>query len=284
MKILYILIMVLFTITPVFCEETINNNFSENTCREIIKLFNESLNKSTSEAEVYHSMAGCYESLNNIPMSALMYLKAKELGKTEAGKMIIELFNTGDAENTTEDEIKILNNMIQFINLIEKEGIKTIKLSDFLTDSIWDIRKISEKVFLEIGKAINMEYDFNNELNWRKERIPLISLTSVRGAIQMYYAENEGRYPKNLNELIPKYLSKIKQIYIKNHKKTSKVTIYNSSITKKDEKTGEIKIDYSKLKDTGGYGYIYDEKSPWHGYVFIDCTHKNSKGVIWASY
>ena len=43
-------------------------------------------------------------------------------------------------------------------------------------------------------------------------------------------------------------------------------------------------LDTTRLRDTGKWGYVGDDKSPCPGRVFIDCTHTDSKGVLWASY
>ncbi len=39
-----------------------------------------------------------------------------------------------------------------------------------------------------------------------------------------------------------------------------------------------------KIGDSGGWGYASDPKSSCHGTVFVDCTHKDTKGKAWYSY
>ena len=40
----------------------------------------------------------------------------------------------------------------------------------------------------------------------------------------------------------------------------------------------------SKLNDSGRWGYVNDKDAPCWGHVFVDCTHKDSKGVPWYDY
>ena len=38
------------------------------------------------------------------------------------------------------------------------------------------------------------------------------------------------------------------------------------------------------LTDASGWAYVGDKDSPLFGALYINCTHKNSRGVKWSGY
>lgn len=104
------------------------------------------------------------------------------------------------------------------------------------------------------------------------ENITKAGLGSLRSAIGMYYADNEGKYPSEniVNELLGKYLQEIPYVNCpKCHPKS------NVILTK----------DLDKNKDTGTWGYKLDDSDDAadkrKGQIWINCTHTDSKGNIW---
>ena len=67
------------------------------------------------------------------------------------------------------------------------------------------------------------------------------------------------------------------------HMETAHWTAYGAEVCGQPTKFGAA-IDASKLKDTGGWGYVSDPKAPCWGQVFVDCTHKDAKDVAWPTY
>jgi hypothetical protein len=96
------------------------------------------------------------------------------------------------------------------------------------------------------------------------------SLGSIRSALAIYYGDTEGNYPANLDALVPKYIESIPLIELPGHQKTSKVTIIKSA-------KGNTPVAY--VKETGGWLYFADPSaSDLYGSVYLDCSHKDSKG------
>lgn len=105
-------------------------------------------------------------------------------------------------------------------------------------------------------------------------------LGSMRAALSLYYGDAEGHYPATLDALVdPKYLSAVPATKLANHKENTVWTAYGAEVC-----TGKTGIDAGKIKDTGGWGYVADPKAPCSGIVFVDCTHKDTKGKLWPDY
>ena len=100
------------------------------------------------------------------------------------------------------------------------------------------------------------------------------ALGALRGAIAMYYGDHEGNYPsadiaKELTEN-GKYIKEIPfAICPPYHTKSNKIY------------TG----DFDKNKDLCGWAYKADDTEDGtgrvKGQIWVNCTHKDSKGNIW---
>lgn len=104
------------------------------------------------------------------------------------------------------------------------------------------------------------------------------SLGALRSSLSIFYGDTEGHYPSTLTELTVagKYLSKIPRIQVAAHAETDTVTAVRG--------VSDLSALKSKLKDTGGWAYLSDPKSPQYGTVVIDCTHTDSRSTAWYSY
>ena len=81
----------------------------------------------------------------------------------------------------------------------------------------------------------------------------------------------DGRYPKHLKDLAPKYIPAIPTVSVADHPRTAEIVEIDSR---------NYDADYSKaFNDTGKWLYFSNKKSKYYGRVFVDCTHKNSQGV-----
>lgn len=110
------------------------------------------------------------------------------------------------------------------------------------------------------------------------------NLGSLRSALAIYYGDAEGVYPPTLDALVdPKYIPAIPKTKIDAHMETAIWTPYGAEVcTGKTEYGSEI--DATKIRDTGGWGYVTDPKAKCYGMVFVDCTHRDSKGKLWPEY
>jgi uncharacterized RDD family membrane protein YckC len=106
----------------------------------------------------------------------------------------------------------------------------------------------------------------------------------LRSASAIYYGDAEGQYPATLEAMInPEFLKDIPKTKLADHKETSVWTAYGAEVCGPKKEYGN-EIDATKLKDTGGWGYAADPKSSCWGQIFVDCTHKDSKGKPWPEY
>ncbi|MDD5658159.1 MAG: RDD family protein, partial [Elusimicrobia bacterium] len=104
------------------------------------------------------------------------------------------------------------------------------------------------------------------------------ALASIRSAVSIHYSESQGSYPARLTDLVPRQLPAIPVLRLKNHPQSSEVAVYDGAVC------AGGKLDETKLRDSGGWGYVQAPESPCNGTVFIDCTHKDARGASFASY
>ncbi|MBI4423175.1 MAG: RDD family protein [Elusimicrobia bacterium] len=108
-------------------------------------------------------------------------------------------------------------------------------------------------------------------------------LGMLRSGGALFYADTEGRYPARLEELVPKRLPAIPKLNAGPHGESDRWTAYGSEACD-DAKPESLAADGAKLKDTGGWGYVADERAKCWGTIFVDCTHRDSRGQSWHSY
>ena len=113
-----------------------------------------------------------------------------------------------------------------------------------------------------------------------KEAAILGKLGTVRSAISIYYSDNEGRYPADLNHwsvagsrpLVPKYLEEFPSIQI-----PTVPTHLNCAFTS----ASSIVADDNMSNTILHRGWAYDFTN---GKVVVNCTHSDSKGTTWSLY
>jgi hypothetical protein len=90
------------------------------------------------------------------------------------------------------------------------------------------------------------------------------NLQIIRSALSIYYGDTEGAYPTDLNQLIPKYLTRIPDALC-NGIVSNRVTNF-ASVTP---------------NNTGGWGYVNLQGSSQWGSVFLNCF--SSTGTVPSS-
>jgi uncharacterized RDD family membrane protein YckC len=109
------------------------------------------------------------------------------------------------------------------------------------------------------------------------------NLGSLRAGASIYYGDKEGVYPQTLDELVPRYVPSVPATKLADHPPSAAWTAYGAEVC---AGTGEYSqdIDASKIKDTGGWGFVTDPQAACYGAVFVDCTHQDSKGRPWTGF
>lgn len=97
--------------------------------------------------------------------------------------------------------------------------------------------------------------------NTKDIRQALARLNVVRCAIEIYKSDHDGESPASLQELVPKYISSIPELFLPGHKNTSDIR----TITK----DGEL---CHVVSNTGGWLYFFTPGCPGHGKVVLDCS------------
>lgn len=95
-------------------------------------------------------------------------------------------------------------------------------------------------------------------------------LAALRSAITVYFADHNGKFPSSSEELTRdgKYITPLPSVQLTPHLSTDEFADYPSRTP----------------QDTGRWGYISNPQDREWGSVFVDCTHTDLKGAVWASY
>ena len=112
--------------------------------------------------------------------------------------------------------------------------------------------------------------DTDTHIRETKTLSTLAALETKIGA----YIKAENKIPKDLEDLVPKYLAEIPtvELGVERHKDSSKVKVYPSEVMRDGQ------IDGTQLRDTGKWGYTFNDRQV---IIFVDCTHNSSRGVPW---
>ena len=101
-------------------------------------------------------------------------------------------------------------------------------------------------------------------------------LQAFRAALQVYYGDKGGVYPKDPALLIPAVMPGAPEIRLPEHVPTAKVTVIDS---KKYDK------DFSRaVTDSGGWLYFSNPGSDNYGLLTLDCAHTEAGGTEFFKY
>ncbi len=95
-------------------------------------------------------------------------------------------------------------------------------------------------------------------------------LGTVRSALSIYYANNDGQYPADFSPL-----SQPGNIYLKGD-----LQLYTAPHGATREVQSDATQDFTA--DTGTWGYAGD--SPAKGNFWVKCTHTDGRGMYWTGY
>ena len=111
-------------------------------------------------------------------------------------------------------------------------------------------------------------------------------LGSVRSALSIYYADNEGRYPNvtgfgdPLDPLVPRYITEIPNIEVPTQPE-------DHALGKRQFLGGPgALVGESLLGNTLMYFLRYDGVTGGQllGEIRVGCTHTDTKGTVWSDY
>jgi hypothetical protein len=121
--------------------------------------------------------------------------------------------------------------------------------------------------------AREVESDVRNFEGQVRESRTLSNLAKIEASLADYI-KLEKRIPEKLEWLIPKYLAEIPSVDLglKGHEETSLVKVYPADVLRDGQISG------TRILDTGKWGYVFNDRQV---VVFVDCTHKSSRGRPW---
>jgi type II secretion system protein G len=133
---------------------------------------------------------------------------------------------------------------------------------------------------------------FADMVDKSKEGATKAQLTAIRGALQVYYGDNEGKFPKTTKEqdetpqedadvlngsLIPKYISDIGMAKLprkgNNHNcATESISVY------------VVDIPTANVKNGGGWAYDGEDLNNTWGDLRVNCNGKDLNNKQWTEY
>lgn len=111
-------------------------------------------------------------------------------------------------------------------------------------------------------------------------------LQALRGAVARYRAAHHDQVPASL----PAIVRRMPTAWLGHnrygrqllpHEPTDAVEVYGKEVCRGSTNLRPVRVT---LRDTGRWGYISDPTSPCAGIVFVDCTHTDFSGRLWAEY
>lgn len=118
-------------------------------------------------------------------------------------------------------------------------------------------------------------------LDPERERQTRSSLVSLRSAVAIRFGVSNGVHPATLESLTPGFVRELPAAYTGRHGDAAGETAYGAEACAggaADPPRAEA------LKDGGGWGYVGDSGASCRGQVFVDCTHRDSRGKEWYKY
>jgi len=117
------------------------------------------------------------------------------------------------------------------------------------------------------------------------------TIGSLRSALSIYYGDTEGGYPGNLFDGITtgdRYMPRqsgvesLGRYSIPSHSRNTGHTgpVYQNA----SDVTAVVNGDLTAADDTSPLLYQADNTSASWGEVLINCTHMDTKGVVWTTY
>jgi len=116
---------------------------------------------------------------------------------------------------------------------------------------------------------------FADLINKSKEGATKGGLSAVRGALHVYYGQNEGVFPTDIQSgLVPQYINEIPtaKLPATGHSDSNSVVL--------------LSTPSATLSETGGWAYYNHTVSndPTYGWFGVNCTHTDLKGTVWSTY
>jgi prepilin-type N-terminal cleavage/methylation domain-containing protein len=117
---------------------------------------------------------------------------------------------------------------------------------------------------------------FADLINKSKEGATKGGLSAVRGALHVYYGNNEGVFPTDTSALVPQYINEIPTAKLPGtgHSDSASVTPLPTPSNTPEGSSG------------GGWAYYTHtvSTSATYGWFGVNCTHTDLKGTVWSTY
>lgn len=141
-----------------------------------------------------------------------------------------------------------------------------------------DCAKFTGALKKALGKGILEEAGAREKAleNERRTAAAKTALAALRGALQLSYARNGGKYPAHPAELVPERLEQLPSLQLPDHERTSETTVIGPK--KRYSDPGKA------VTDDGGWLYFSGPGPEYYGLLLINCSHKDPEGRKFYEY
>lgn len=141
-----------------------------------------------------------------------------------------------------------------------------------------EMEKFNAALRAALGEKILAEVAAREKAAEEKTRVEsaMKTLQAFRGALQVYYTQTGGKYPKSPAELAPDSISAVPELHLPGHDRTAAIKIVDS---KKFDK------DISKaVTGSGGWLYFSNSDSAYYGLLLLDSANPGPDGMKFFEY
>jgi len=141
-----------------------------------------------------------------------------------------------------------------------------------------EMEKFNAALREALGEKILAEIAAREKAADEKARVEsaMKTLQAFRGALQVYYTQTGGKYPKSPAELAPDSISAVPELHLPGHERTAVIKIVDS---RKYDK------DISKaVTGSGGWLYFSNSDSTYYGLLLLDSANPGPDGMKFFEY
>ncbi|HAN05411.1 MAG TPA: hypothetical protein DCW72_03575 [Elusimicrobia bacterium] len=141
-----------------------------------------------------------------------------------------------------------------------------------------EMEKFNTALREALGEKILAEIAAREKAAEEKARVEsaMKTLQAFRGALQVYYTQTGGKYPKSPAELAPDSISAVPELHLPGHERTSGIKIVDSRKFDKDISRA--------VTGSGGWLYFSNPDSTYYGLLLLDSANPGPDGMKFFEY
>jgi hypothetical protein len=141
-----------------------------------------------------------------------------------------------------------------------------------------EMEKFNAALRAALGEQILAEIAAREKAADEKARVEsaMKTLQAFRGALQVYYTQTGGKYPKSPAELAPETITAVPELHLPGHERTAGIRIVDSRKFDKDISRA--------VTGAGGWLYFSNPDSAYYGLLLLDSANPGPDGMKFFEY